>query len=96
MVMRILTGTFDGLQVTEREKKVAQQIMTGSSFEVQLGQHMACHMRAKTEALNELEIWIEGAIEEVESASARLAAMSSKTRGTGNGTRGIKISQSVS
>jgi hypothetical protein len=48
-------------------------------------------MRAKTETLNELEIRIEGAIEEVGSASAWLAAMSSKTRGTGNGTRGIKI-----
>ena len=42
-------------------------------------------MRAKTETLNELEIRIEGAIEEVGSASARLAAMSSKTSGTGNG-----------
>ena len=74
-VMRFLTGTSDGLQVTEREKEVAQQIMSGSSFEAQLGHHMACHMRAKTKALNELEMRIEGAFGEVENASARLAEM---------------------
>lgn len=44
-------------------------------FEKQLGHQMACHRRQKTNALHELDRKIEGAIEELESASARLTEL---------------------
>ena len=68
--MRIITSTSNNVQVevTARERAVAEKIMKDPNVEVQVGKHMDCHNRFKSKAMRELE-------EKIENRRAKLEAL---------------------
>ena len=54
-VMRSITGSFNDLQVTERERALAEEIREGTRFVTQVSGHLGCHDRSKDKAQDELK-----------------------------------------
>ena len=71
-VMRIITGSSNDLQVTERERALAEEIRKDTRFVTQVSGHLGCHDRSKVRAQDELKEKIKHAKEEADKAKAHL------------------------
>ena len=69
-VMRIITGSRNKLQVTEREMALAEEINKDTRFVTQDSGHMGCHDRSLVKARDELKEKIEHATEKADKAKA--------------------------
>ncbi len=56
-VMRIITGSSNDLQVTERERALAEEIKKDTRFVTQVSGHLGCHDRSKVRAQDVFKVW---------------------------------------
>jgi hypothetical protein len=71
-VIRITTGSSNELQVTERERALAEEIKKDTRFVTQVSGHLGCHDRSKVKAQDELNEKIKLATEKADQAKAHL------------------------
>jgi hypothetical protein len=79
-VMRIITGSSNDLQVTERERALAEEIRKDTRFVTQVSGHLGCHDRSKVRAQDELKEKIKHAKEEADKAKAHLEELEEDSR----------------
>ena len=79
-VIRIITGSSNDLQVTERERALAEEIRKDTRFVTQVSGHLGCHDRSKVRAQDELKEKIKHAKEEADKAKAHLEELEEDLR----------------
>ena len=77
-VMRIITGSSNDLQVTERERALAEEIRKDTTFVMQVSAHLGCHDRSKVKAQDDLKEKIKRAKEEADKAKEHLEELEEK------------------